>query len=229
MVKVAKIYRQQRVEKQVVTGAGSICTLQEVLWLNGCKKPQQIPWSVRGSFLVFFFFLRIKRLKRLTIQQKIAFFPSFYSSPVARFLPAFHHFSQGSILSSFIFLFYTLLITPLTLLLNSFNYRPLFFSKLFFKKIFAFYFTFFLYSRSLLVITFIHITVYLSIPIAQFITPPPHTHRRFPPLVSICLFSTSVSQFLPCKPVHLYHFSRFHIYALISNTCFSLSDLLHSV
>ena len=49
------------------------------------------------------------------------------------------------------------------------------------------------------------------------------------PLVSICLFSTSVSQFLPCKPVHLYHFSRFHIYALICDICFSLSDLLHSV
>ena len=39
--------------------------------------------------------------------------------------------------------------------------------------------------------------------------------HRFPPLVSIRLFSTSVSLFLPCKPVHLYHFSRFHIYALI--------------
>ena len=30
-------------------------------------------------------------------------------------------------------------------------------------------------------------------------------------------------------PVHLYHFSRFHIYALIYHICFSLSDLLHSV
>ena len=50
----------------------------------------------------------------------------------------------------------------------------------------------------------------------------------FPPLVSIRLFSTSVSLFLPCKLVHLYHFSRFHIYALIYDICFSLSDLLHS-
>ena len=32
------------------------------------------------------------------------------------------------------------------------------------------------------------------------------TPRCFPPLVSIHFFSTSVSQFLPCKPVHLYHF-----------------------
>ena len=52
---------------------------------------------------------------------------------------------------------------------------------------------------------------------------------RFTPLVSIRFFSTSVSLFLPCKLVHLYHFSRFHIYALIYDTCFSLSDLLHSV
>ena len=40
---------------------------------------------------------------------------------------------------------------------------------------------------------------------------------------------TSVSQLLPCKLAHLYHFSRFHIHALIYNICFSLSDLLHSV
>ena len=53
--------------------------------------------------------------------------------------------------------------------------------------------------------------------------------RGFPPLASICLFSTSVSQFLPCKPVHLYHFSRFHIYELIYDICFSLSGLLHSL
>ena len=87
-------------------------------------------------------------------------------------------------------------------------------------------FFFFLYGRFLLVINFIHISVYMSIPIAQFITPPPrHHHRRFPPLVSIHLFSTSVSQFLPCKPFHLYHFSRLHIYALIYDICFSLSDL----
>ena len=70
----------------------------------------------------------------------------------------------------------------------------------------------FLYSRFLLVIHFVHISVCMSIPTAQFITPP---HRSFPPLVSICPFSTSVSQLLPCKAAHLYHFSRFHIHALI--------------
>ena len=58
-------------------------------------------------------------------------------------------------------------------------------------------------------------------------SPPPPT--AFPPLVSIRLFSTSVSLFVPCKLVHLYHFSRFHIYALIYDICFSFSDLLHSV
>ena len=94
---------------------------------------------------------------------------------------------------------------------------------------FFFFYFIFLYSRFLLVINFIHITVYMSIPIAQFITPPPPSPRCFPPLVSICLFSTSVSQFLPCKLVHLYHFSRFHIYALIYGICFSLSGLLHSI
>ena len=39
----------------------------------------------------------------------------------------------------------------------------------------------FLYSRFLLVIHFIHISVYMSIPIAQFITPPPPP-RHFPRL-----------------------------------------------
>ena len=85
----------------------------------------------------------------------------------------------------------------------------------------------FLYSRFLLVIYYIHISVCMSIPISQFITPPPPCHCS--PLVSIRLFSTSVPLFLPCKPVHLYHFSRFHIYALKYDICFSLSDLLHSV
>ena len=35
------------------------------------------------------------------------------------------------------------------------------------------------------------------------------------PLVPMHLFSTSVSLFLLCKSDHLWHFSRFHIYALI--------------
>ena len=51
----------------------------------------------------------------------------------------------------------------------------------------------------------------MSIPISQFITLWPTLPRHFPPLVSITLFSTSLSLFLPWKPVHLYHNSRFHI------------------
>ena len=98
----------------------------------------------------------------------------------------------------------------------------------FFKFLNFILFTF-LYSRFLLVINFIHISVYMSIPLAQFITPPSPAPCGFPPLVSIRFFSTSVSQLLPCKPVHLYHIFRFHIHALIYNIYFSLSDLLHSV
>ena len=37
----------------------------------------------------------------------------------------------------------------------------------------------------------------------------------------MCLFSMSASLFLLCKQVHLYHFSRFHVYALINSICFS--------
>ena len=73
----------------------------------------------------------------------------------------------------------------------------------------------FIYNRCLLVINFIHISVYMSIPISQFISPPPLPLHHFTPLVSIRLFSTSVSPILPGKPVHLFHFSRFHIHALI--------------
>ena len=59
--------------------------------------------------------------------------------------------------------------------------------------------------------------------------PPPHHSPR---LVSIRLFCTSVSLFLPRKLVHLYHFSRFHIYVLIYDflflflTYFTLYDSL---
>ena len=44
------------------------------------------------------------------------------------------------------------------------------------------------------------------------------------PAVSAIPFSGS--PFLPCKWVHQFHFSRFRIYALIYDTCFSLCDLL---
>ena len=72
-----------------------------------------------------------------------------------------------------------------------------------------------LYSSFPLAIYFTHNSVYLSICL-------------LPPAVSTSLFSTSVSLMLFCKQVHQYHFSRFHIYALIYNICFSLSDSFHS-
>ena len=98
------------------------------------------------------------------------------------------------------------------------------------RYFFFFFFNFilFLYSRFLLVIYFIHISVYMSIPISQFIPPIPP-----PPLLSplgvhtfVLYLCVSVSAY---KLVHLYHYSRFHIYTLIYDLCFSLSDLLHSV
>ena len=82
-----------------------------------------------------------------------------------------------------------------------------------------------LYCKFLLVI--LYILVYICI--SQSPSSSHHHHPCLPPLVSMHLFSTSVSLFLPCKLVQLYHFSRFHIYVLIYDICFSLSALLHSV
>ena len=58
----------------------------------------------------------------------------------------------------------------------------------------------------------------VSVLLSQFVPSSPF------PAVSTSLFSKSASLFLPCKQVHLYRFSRFHMYVLIYNTCFSLSD-----
>ena len=55
---------------------------------------------------------------------------------------------------------------------------------------------------------------------------PSSSHLPFPP-VSIHLFSTSVP--VSALQIRLYHFSRFHIYALKYGLYLSLSDLLHSV
>ena len=56
-----------------------------------------------------------------------------------------------------------------------------------------------------------------------YVNPNLPIHPTLPllPQVSICLFSMSASQFLLCKQVQLYHFSRFHVYALINSICFS--------
>ena len=68
-----------------------------------------------------------------------------------------------------------------------------------------------------LAIYFTHGSVYLSKLLSQFVPPSPSL------AVSTSLLSMSVSLFLPCKQVRQYHFSRFHIYALIDNICFSFS------
>ena len=70
---------------------------------------------------------------------------------------------------------------------------------------------------------FTYSSVYVSMLLSQSVPPSPS------PTVSTSLISTSASPFLSCKQVHLYHFSRFHTYALICNIYFSLYDLLHCV
>ena len=50
------------------------------------------------------------------------------------------------------------------------------------------------------------------------------------PDVSTHLFSMSESVFLPCNLVHLYHFSRFHIYMLIYLFyCFFFHSVWHTI
>ena len=71
-------------------------------------------------------------------------------------------------------------------------------------------------------IYFTYGSIYMSSLVSQFITlplTPPHVH------VSILYICVSIPAL---QIVHLYHFSRFHIYALIY-ICFSVSDWLHSV
>ena len=92
--------------------------------------------------------------------------------------------------------------------------------------IFESYFIF-SYSRFLLVIHFIHISVYMSIPISQFITPPPPP-PTFPPWcpyvcsLQLCLYFCPANQFI-CT---IFLGST---YVLIYDICFSLSNLLRSV
>ena len=43
--------------------------------------------------------------------------------------------------------------------------------------------------------------------------------------VSACPSAVSASVFLPCRYVHLYHCSKFPVYSIIRDTCFSLTSL----
>ena len=83
-------------------------------------------------------------------------------------------------------------------------------------------------QQLLLDIYFIHITVYMSIPISQYIPPPP-----LPPPLSalgdhtvVLYVCVSISALQTCSPVPFFQVP--HI-CIIYNICFSLSDLLHSV
>ena len=75
-----------------------------------------------------------------------------------------------------------------------------------------------LYSSSPLVICFTHGSTHTSMLLSQLVPPSP------PPVVPTSPFSMSASLFLPWKHVYKHHFSRCHIYALIYDICFSISD-----
>ena len=84
-----------------------------------------------------------------------------------------------------------------------------------------------LYSRSSLVVCFIHniSRVYMSVPTSQFSLSPR------PPLFPLDIHMSDLYVFTFISALQVRSsipFSRFHIYALICNICFFLSDLLHS-
>ena len=78
-------------------------------------------------------------------------------------------------------------------------------------------------SSSPLALYFTHGSVCISLLLPQFAPPSPS------PAVSTCPLSMSESLFLSSRYIYQSRFSRFHIYALIHDICFPLSDLLHSI
>ena len=73
-------------------------------------------------------------------------------------------------------------------------------------------------------------TLYMLVCVCQSQSPNSSHHHPSTPLSPLGVYTfvlymcaTSVSLLLPCKLVHLYHFSIFHIYGLIYDICFSLS------
>ena len=77
--------------------------------------------------------------------------------------------------------------------------------------------------QHLLISCFTHGGVFTSTLLSQLVPPSPcSTGPRVCPPHLLFLF-------LPCKQVHLDHFSRFHIYTPIDNICFPLSELLQFV
>ena len=91
---------------------------------------------------------------------------------------------------------------------------------------FEFYFILFLYSRFLLVIYFIHISVYMSIPVSQFI--PPLAPTLLSPLgvhTFVLYICVSISALQTGSSIPFFEIAH----VLIYDICFSLSDLIHSV
>ena len=80
------------------------------------------------------------------------------------------------------------------------------------------------YSTFPLAVSLTYGDVCVSMLLSQFIPPSPS------PTVSISLFCLSACPLLPCKEVHQYHPSRFHIYALkeseseVAQSCPTLCD-----
>ena len=97
---------------------------------------------------------------------------------------------------------------PLSLNLHVFNNPKAFPAPIFLFLIYFISFIFkifkfiFLYNRFLLVIYFIHISVYMSIPISQFIPPPPPPPTSFPPWgpyicpLHLCLYFCPANRFI---------------------------------
>ena len=79
------------------------------------------------------------------------------------------------------------------------------------------------YSKIPLAIYFTHGTIHVSMLVSPFISLSP-----FPTVSKVC----SVCLCLHCCPANrfigMYHLSRFDMYVLIHNICFSFSDLLYS-
>ena len=67
--------------------------------------------------------------------------------------------------------------------------------------------------------------IYINTQQCTYVKPslPVHPITPLLPLVSVSLFSTSMSPFPFCKQVRMYYFSRFHIQTMLHNICFSLS------
>ena len=80
------------------------------------------------------------------------------------------------------------------------------------------------HSKFPLTVCILHLVVHM-VPCFSLHSSHPLLPPSSPP-VSISLFSVSASSLLPCKQIHQYHLSRFHIFSLIYDIRFSHSDLL---